>query len=327
MENTFSVRYDILIILALIISGCDSKKDYEFDPVVVPTRSIKIDSLYTTTEYIPTGGGDSLFSGVKGNFDVYSILKFDTIPGSYDSIFIKLKSDSTNIELQFYQVIDEWFEDSLYKWEDLTLLIDTTVVLDTSIVNTANPLIKLNDQSINVIDEYGIAIYSDSFYSFASREENEPKLRIYIGDSIRDLSCLGDLFIVNNPYDSLLTDTLLIGRGLDIKPTLFIPVDSLPSNRDNIVRAGLIFKVEEPLSFNIVAYDSGGFEYSSKDYIEGDTNFIEFDLRTLIQSDFLKSHIKVVIGAKDRLGGIDVKTLDRLDRGDLRIMWAEIGMK
>lgn len=324
MENTFSVRYDILIILALIISGCDSKKDYEFDPVVVPTRSIKIDSLYTTTEYVPTGGGDSLFSGVKGNFDVYSILKFDTIPGSYDSIFIKLKSDSTNIELQFYQVIDEWFEDSLYKWEDLTLLIDTTVVLDTSIVNTANPLIKLNDQSINVIDEYGIAIYSDLFYSFASREENEPKLRIYIGDSTYSLSCLGDLFIVNNPYDSLLTDTLLIGRGLDINPTLFIPVDSLPSNRDNIARAGLIFEVEEPLTFNIVAYDSGGFEYSSKDYIEGDTNFIEFDLRTLIQSDFSEDYIRVIIGAKKRLEGIDVKGLHR---GELRLMWAEIGMK
>lgn len=324
MENTFSVRYDILIILALIISGCDSKKDYEFDPVVVPMRSIKIDSLYTTTEYVPTGGGDSLFSGVKGNFDVYSILKFDTIPGSYDSIFIKLKSDSTNIELQFYQVIDEWFEDSLYKWEDLTLLIDTTVVLDTSIVNTANPLIKLNDQSINVIDEYGIAIYSDLFYSFASREENEPKLRIYIGDSTYSLSCLGDLFIVNNPYDSLLTDTLLIGRGLDINPTLFIPVDSLPSNRDNIARAGLIFEVEEPLTFNIVAYDSGGFEYSSKDYIEGDTNFIEFDLRTLIQSDFSEDYIRVIIGAKKRLEGIDVKGLHR---GELRLMWAEIGMK
>jgi len=327
MENTFSVRYDILIILALIISGCDSKKDYEFDPVVVPIKIITIDSIYTTTEYVPTGGGDSLFSGVKGNFDVYSILKFDTIPGSYDSIFIELKSDSTNIELQFYQVIDEWFEDSLYKWEDLTLLVDTSTssLLQSYLVNNKNPLIKLNDQSINVIDEYGIAIYSDSFYSFASREENEPKLRIYIGDSIRDLSCLGDLFIVNNPYDdSLLTDILLIGRGLDIKPTLFIPVDSLPSNRDNIARAGLIFEVDEPLPFTIVAYDSSGVEYSSWNYIEGDTNFIEFDSRTLIQSDFLKSHIKVVIGAKDKLGGIDVKTLYR---GELRIMWAEIGMK
>lgn len=324
MENTFSVRYIILIILVLIITGCDSKKDYEFDPVVVPTQIITIDSLYTTTEYVPTGGGDSLFSGVKGNFDVYSILRFDTISGSYDSIFIKLKSDSTNIGLQFYQVIDEWSEDSLYKWEDLTLLVDTSSLLQSYLVNNKNPLIKLNSQTINVIDEYGIAIYSDSFYSFASREENEPKLRIYIGDSIRDLSCLGDLFIVKNPYDSLLTDTLLIGRGLDIKPTLFIPVDSLPSNRDNIARAGLIFEVEEPLPFNIVAYDSGGFEYSSKDYIEGDTNFIEFDLRTLIQSDFSEDYIRVIIGAKKRLEGIDVKGLHR---GELRLMWAEIGMK
>ena len=129
---------------------------------------------------------------------------------------------------------------------------------------------------------------------------------------------------MKNPYDSLLTDTLLIGRGLDIKPTLFIPVDSLPSNRDNIARAGLIFEVEEPLPFNIVAYDSSGVEYSSWNYMEGDANFIEFDLRTLIQSDFSEDYIRVIIGAKKRLEGIDVKGLKL---GGLRLMWAEIGMK
>jgi hypothetical protein len=326
MENSFPTRSNFLIIilLLLLVTSCTSKKDYEINPVPVYTEIVKIDSFYTITEYIKTGKSDSLFCGIKGIFDSYALLLFDTIPEDFDSIFIRLKSDSVNTKLYFYELIDEWYEDSLYTWEDISWLINTSQLIDSSLVETINPLIKLNEQTINVIDENGIAIYSDSFYSFASRQENEPKLKIYIGDSTYSLSCLKDLYITENPFESFLKDTLLVGRGIDIKSNIFIPVDSLPTNRENIARAGLIFKIEEPLPFVITAYDSGGNDYSERNVVEGDTNYIEFNLRTLIQDDFLDNYIKVTIEANRKLEGIEVKSLKK---PEFKLMWAEIGMK
>lgn len=329
MENTFSTRSDLLIILVLVLvlleTGCDSKKDYEFNPVPVYTDIVNIDSFYTIIEYIETGKGDSLFCGIKGIFDSYTLLLFDTIPEDFDSIFIRLKSDSANATLYFYEIIDEWFEDSLYKWEDISWLIDTSQLILSSSVDTIDPIIKLNDQTINIIDEYGVAIYSDSFYSFASRQENEPKLKIYIGDSTYSLSCIRDLYIINNPYDdSLLKDTLLVGRGIDIKSNIFIPVDFLPIDRKNIARAGLLFEIEKPLPLAITAYDSEGNEYFERNAAEGDTNYIEFELRTLIQNDFIDDYINIKIEAKRKIEGIDVMSLKN---SELRLMWAEIGVK
>ncbi len=324
METAFPDRYVLLIISILIISGCGSQKEYGINPIPVSTEIVEIDSFYTTTLYVPTGGGDSLFSGIKSNFDSYALLKFDSIPVSFDSVSIKLKSDSTQLGLCFHQITDEWYEDSLYEWEDIGMLINTSTVLQTSLVNTKNPEIKLNGQSLNVINEYGIAIHSDSFYSFASREENEPKLIIYQGDSTYNLHCLGDLYIVKNPYNNLLKDSLLIGRGISIKPHLFIPVDSLPPDRDNLARVGLLFKLEEPPAFDIIAYDTSGNEYSSECYTVGDTSFIEFDLRTLLKSDFSECYIHVTLGAKNELEGIDVL---KFFQSELRLMWAEIGKK
>ena len=326
MENTFSIRSDLLIIILLLtlVSGCASKKDYEINPVPVYTEIVKIDSFYTVTEYIKTGKGDSLFCGIKGIFDSYSLLLFDTIPENYDSIFIRLKSDSANLTLYFYEVIDEWFEDSLYTWEDISWLIDTTQLIQSSLVDTINPLIKLNDQTLNSIDEYGIAIYSDSFYSFASRQKFQPRLKIYIGDSTYNRSCISDLYIVKNPYDSLLKDTLLVGRGINIKSNLFIPLDSLPLNRENIARAELLFEIEESFPFDIVAYDILGDIFYGIDYTKGDTNFIRFNLWTLIQSDSLEEYNKIEIDALNKLEGIDVK---EFHRPELKLMWAEISIK
>ena len=166
METTFPDRCFLLIISILIVSGCGSKKEYEIDPVPVLMQVIAIDSFYTTTEYISTGGGDYLFAGMKGAFDSYALMRFDTIPESFDSVFIQLKADSTLCSLSFYQIIDEWYEDSIYKWEDIGELIDTLNVLQTSLVSTENPEIKLDSLSLNVINENGIAVHSNTFYSF-----------------------------------------------------------------------------------------------------------------------------------------------------------------
>ena len=65
MEATFPDRCFLLIISILIVSGCGSKKEYEIDPVPVLMQVIAIDSFYTTTEYVPTGGGNILFAGMK----------------------------------------------------------------------------------------------------------------------------------------------------------------------------------------------------------------------------------------------------------------------
>jgi len=326
METTFPDRCFLLIISILIVSGCGSKKEYEIDPVPVLRQVIAIDSFYTTTEYVPTGGGNYLFAGIKGAFDSYALMRFDTIPESFDSVFIQLKADSTLCLLSFYQIIDEWYEDSLYKWEDIGELIDTFTVLQTSLVDTINPEIKLDSLSVNLINENGIAVHSNAFYSFDARERgvnNEPKLIVYQGDTTYNLSCGKDLYLVKNPFDSLKKDTLLVGRGVYIKSHLFIPVDSLPLNRNNYARAGLNFEVEEQLSFDLIAYDSSGNEYSGY-YAEGDTNFIEFDLKKLLESDISNDYLHVMIEALNVLGGIDVLGFSE---NKLKLMWVELGTK
>jgi len=327
METTFPDRCFLLIIFVFIvsmfvISGCSERKEYEIDPKPVEVKTVVIDSFFTTTEYIPTGDGDSLFSGTKGLFDSYALLKFDTIPGASDSVFMKLRSDSTYGELQFYLITNEWYEDSLYKWDDIGFIIDTSVVLQSSSINTKNPEIKLDGQSINAIKDYGIAIHSDFFYSFASREKNEPKLITHEGDSTFNVSCCGDLYIAKNPFDSLLKDTMMVGRGISVKPNLFIPVDSLPLERENFSRAGLSFKVDGTLSFSVKANDTSGNEYFNKSYTEGDTNFIEFNILKAIQPDITGDYIHITIGPRYKLNGIDAETLFN---GQLKLMWAVIG--
>ncbi len=327
METTFPDRHYLLINFILIISmltifDCGSKKKYPFEPVSVKTKGFVVDSSYTIIEVIPTGNSDKLFCGKKEDFDSYSILKFDSIPAKYDSIFIQFKADSARADLKFYKVTREWYEDSIYGGEDIGSLIDTLEILKETVVNSENPMIILEDPTlINALDNFGVAIHSDSFYSFSSREKDEAKLILYESDSTYYSSCIKDLYIVQN--ENIFSDSsLMVGRGLSVQAHIFVPIDSLPNsllkNRDNLSRASLLFEVEGPLSFDIAACDTSGNEYLYLP-LEGDT--IEFELAGLLKADLPDEFIPIKILAIDEVGGIGVV---RLRGGELRLMWAEI---
>ncbi|MCK4420670.1 hypothetical protein KAW48_02645 [candidate division WOR-3 bacterium] len=319
METTFPDRYFLLIVIILFIAGCGSKREYEFNPCPVYTEIVAIDSFYTTTEYISTGGADSLFCGEKSPFDSYSLIQFDSLPDNVDSLFLNLKSDSLGVELQFFSIDQEWFEDSLYKWEDIGWLIDTLTVLDSSFIDTADPVIKLDTSVVTALNQFGIAIHSGSFYSFASREQNEPKLTIYEGDTSYSISCLKDLYLIKNPFDSLQSDTMMVGRGLFIRSHLFIPTDPLPQETDNFARAGVILNLDDAILFNVIGFDVNGNQYSSTYY--SDSNFIEIDFKSLFQAEYSEDYLHIMVGAHNGLEGIAVKTLNS---PSLKMMWAEM---
>ena len=249
METSFPDRYDVLskfillrnlflLIPILIGIGCDSKKNYYIDPVPVFSKVFEIDSSYTTVRVISTGSSNSLFCGEKGVFDSYSMMKFDSLPYNFDSLFIKLESDSASVILTLYKLEQEWSEDSTYLWGDIGSLIDTLNPLLVEAVNDSNPEIFIGDSStldystVDEINSYGLAVHTDTFYSFSA---GETQLLLESEDTLVDsvFSCDEDAYIVKNPFqDTIFADSLLVGRGLSIRTHIFIPRDSLPSESE-----------------------------------------------------------------------------------------------
>jgi hypothetical protein len=261
MEASFSDRYNVLrkhsligFLVAIVIIaaaiGCEPRKGYSVDPVPVFSKVLQIDSSYTTVKAISTGSSSVLFCGKKDIFDSYSIIKFDTIPENFDSLFLRFVSDTFTCELTLFVLNREWSEDSVYEWEDIGSLFDTLnpiqvatlypVPVDSPAVDTNSLIflgdpISLDESVISAIGNYGLAIHSDRFYSF---DAGETRLKIEYSDTLTPsvIRCTEDAYLVKNPFqDSIFGDSLLIGRGLSIRTHILIPRDSLPLYLNTVV--------------------------------------------------------------------------------------------
>jgi len=339
METSFPDRYDVLkrfiflkisivSVLILIGLGCESKKEYNTEPVPVFSRVVNIDSSYTTVRVVATGSSDLLFCGRKGVFDSYSMMKFDSIPEDFDSLFLQLIADSASVELFLFPLKKEWFEDSIYVWSDIGSLIDTLNPIKSVTIATADPLIfigdslSLDESTIDEINSFGLAVYSDSFYSFYGARQNY--LKLGLPDSLDSLLlCTEDAYLIKNPFqDTIFTDSLLVGRGLSIRTHIFIPRDSLPLELSSIAEAGLYFEIADAMSFypEAIINNSGTvyfpIYFSNIDTMDND--LLKFDFHSFFKQapDDSVFHIEVL--AIDEINGID---LEKLGKSKLEFVW------
>lgn len=332
MESSFSVRYHVLkkfipFLLILIQIGCEPDKEYPIEPVRVFTEVVKFDSSYTKVKEISTGFSDNLFSGKKGVFDSYSIMRFDSIPENFDSLFLRLESDSASVMLTLYKLKKEWSQDSIYLWGEIGSLIDTlSPPIKVEEVEDSNPRIYIGNSStldhslIDEINRYGLAVHTDTFYSFSAEDS---RLEIESEDTLADsvVSCVEDAYIVKNPFqDTVFSDSLLIGRGLSIKTNIFISADSLPSDLSTIAKALLVFEVPDTIPFSFWAsINTSGDIYLPNYY--SDNEMIKFDFYNF----FIKApdddnfHIEIKATQVDEGVGVG-----RLGEGEFRFLWAEI---
>jgi hypothetical protein len=334
MEASFPDRYDvlsksvfirnlILFVLTLLVIGCNKKKEYPLEPVPVFTKVVAIDSTYTTVKVISTGSSTSLFCGKKGIFDSYSLMKFDSIPGNFDSLFLQLTADSTSVELFLFPLKKEWFEDSTYVWSDIGSLIDTLNPLKSYIVDSANPLIfmgdslSLDESIINEINNYGLAVHSNSFYSFSA---DSSKLKLVPHDTLDSLLlCTEDAYLLKNPFqDSIFKDSLLVGRGLSVRTHIFIPQDSLPMEFSSIAKAEILFDIVDSIPFSVWATFTSPtlFIYASSSSL---SDSLKFDITTLLRT-VPDDNICLEIRAVQELEGIDIKSLGN---GEIKFSWVE----
>jgi len=345
METSFSDRYNILSKLILLRNlilfapiligiGCDSKKDYYIDPVPVFSKIVKIDSSYTSVRVISTGTSNLLFCGKKDVFDSYSIMKFDSIPENFGSLFLRFVSDTFTCELTLFALEQEWYEDSVYEWNDIGSLIDTTspiqvatmypVPVDSPATDT-NSLIFLGDSLsldasiISSIGNYGLAVHSDRFYSFSA---GETRLKVESEDTLADsiILCVEDAYIVKNPFqDTIFTDSLLVGRGLSIRTHIFIPRDSLPLGLNKIAEAELVIDIADTVAFTVGAnLSTSELSFTSLSSSEGDS--LRFDLASFFRSVPDDSIFHIKVEAREEKEGIG---FEKLGDSEIKFIWVE----
>jgi hypothetical protein len=338
VETSFPDRYyvlkknlliEILIIIVIFAAaiGCEPTKELTVEPVPVFSKILNIDSTYTEVSVIPTGNSSLLFCGEKDNFNSYSILKFDSLPESFDSLFLQLQSDSAAVELTLYELKEEWSENSVFLWDSIGNLIDTLDPIVIQAVNDSNPRIfigssyTLDYSVIENIGNFGLAVHSDPFYSF-NAEETRLQLDTVSGDTLVNSSvwCMEDAFIVKNPFrDSLFSDSLLVGRGISVRTHIIIPRDSLPEGLNSIASAKLFFDVDTAFSFNVetTSQNSGIILYPG--YTE-DYDSMRIDLARLFQRVGNDSVVDVQIRASNEIGGIGY---EKFGGGLIKFVWVE----
>jgi len=348
METSFSNWFDILrknvlitvFILAVIIVavvGCEPNKEYEVDPLPVYSEIVRIDSGYTRIRAISTGSSDSLFCGKKDIFDSYSIMKFDTVPESFNSLSLRFVSDTCTCELTLYKLKKEWYEDSVYLWSDIGSLIDTLNPIRVATMypvpvdspdNDTNSLILLGESlsldgsTIEALLDYGLAVHSNRFYSFAAEKT---KLKVETDDTLMDsvVSCAEDAYIVKNPFqDTILTDSLLVGRGLSIRTNLFISRDLLPPRLNKISKAELFIEGVDTMIFDVTAiiYNEEN-SYTAFSYFDSDS--LKFDLGAFFRSVPDDSVFRIQMTSEDELDGIRVSPLGTIENSKMKFIWVE----
>jgi hypothetical protein len=349
MEASFPDRYNVLkrylliefiivVILVASMIGCDPRKNYFVEPVPVFSKVLRIDSSYTKVEVISTGDSDSLFCGKKDIFDAYSIIKFDTIPETFDSLFLRFVSNDTiTCELSLFVLRQQWYEDSVYKWSDIGYLFDTTspiqvatmypVHVDSPATDTNSLIflgnsISLDESTINAIENYGLAVHSDRFYDFKA---DSTKMKIASDDTLAPSSilCIEDAFIVKNPFqDTLFTDSFLVGRGISIRTHIFVPRDSLPADLNSIAKADLCFGVLNDMPFR-VGFISAGSNYLYTRSADSESDSLKFDLAYYFRELSHDSVLHLQIRAEDELGGIGVTSIGDIEDMGIHFIWVE----
>ncbi|MEJ2567469.1 MAG: hypothetical protein P8Z50_01090 [candidate division WOR-3 bacterium] len=339
METSFPDRYNVLkknflikillivVFLATAI-GCDPTKELTVEPVPIFSKVLNIDSAYTTVSVISTGNSSLLFCGKKDNFDSYSILKFDSLPESFDSLFVQLTSGSASVELTLYEIQKEWSEDSVYLWNDIGSLIDTLNPLLIESVNDSNPRIFIGSSStldysvIENISNFGLAFHAAPFYSF-NADEAQLELDTVSGDTLENsiISCSEDAFIVKNPFqDSIFYDSLLIGRGILVMTHIFIPRDSLPSHSqlNAIAKAEMVFDITDSIPFGVrTIYSSPSLILYKDAFMRSDS--LKFDLTRIFRS-ISGDSVVLEVEASQVTEGIGI---EKLGDGEIRFVWVE----
>lgn len=331
-KNIFLIVFISAVFIVAVI-GCEPNKEYPLDPLPVYSRVVQLDSGYTRIKVISTGGSDSLFCGKKGLFDSYSIMKFDTVPESFDSLFLRFVSDTCTRELTLYKLKKEWYEDSVYLWSDIGSLIDTVNPISSATMyplhdeeneTDTNSLIFLGDPSsldestIDAIADYGLAVYSEPFYSFAAEGT---KLKVITEDTLMDslVSSAEDAYIVNNPFqDSIFTDSLLVGSGLSIRTNIFISRDSLPPLLNKIAEAELFFEGVDTIPFGVSALVNSNILYPS---FENDS--MKFDLGYFFKRVPDDSVFRIQIVAQNETGQIELSPLADIGNIKINLIWVE----
>jgi hypothetical protein len=327
----------IMAVVIIAIVGCEANKEYEVDPLPVYSETISIDSGYTKVSVISTGSSDSLFCGRKDMFDVYSIMKFDTVPESFNSLSLRFASDTCTCELTLYKLKKKWDEDSVYLWSDIGSLIDTLNPIGVETMypvpvdspdNDTNSLILLGDSesldesTIEALLNYGLAVHSNRFYSFASEKT---RLKVETEDTLMDsvVSCVEDAYIVKNPFqDTVFTDSLLVGRGLRIRTNVFIPRDSFPPRLNKISRAELFIEGVDTMIFDLTAImNTEGSSYTAFSYFDDDS--LKFNLGSFFRSVPDDSVFRIQITAEDEINGIGVRPIGKIENSKMKFIWVE----
>jgi hypothetical protein len=346
METSFPDRDDILrkyflieififIVLIAVMVGCEPNKEYTIDPLPVFSKVLLVDSAYTKVKVTSTGASNLLFCGKKDIFDSYSIIKFDSIPENFDSLFLRFASDTFTCELTLFALEQEWSEDSVYEWDDIGSLFDTinpiqvatlypvhvdSPATDTNSLVFLGNSVSLDESTIDAIGNYGLAVHSNRFYDFKA---DSTKLKIESDDTLAPSSILRteDAVIVKNPFqDSVFTDSLLVGRGISIRTYIFIPRDSLPSytQLNAIAKADMLFDITDSIPFNVrTEYRSPALLIYRSAIMLSDS--LKFDL-TPIFRNMSDGDVILEIRASQELEGINI---EKLSDGEIKFIWVE----
>ncbi len=345
METSFPDRYNVLrkysligflITLVFIAAtiGCEPRKEYSVEPVPVFSEVVQIDSSYTTVRVIPTGNSSLLFCGKKDIFDSYSIMKFDTIPENFDSLFLRFVSDTITCELTLFALEREWSEDSVYEWDDIGSLFDTlnpikvatiyplpvdSPAVDTNSLIFLGDYISLDESTIDAIGNFGLAVHSNRFYSFSAEAT---RLKIESSDTLAPsmIRCTEDAYLVKNPFrDSIFSDSLLVGRGLSIRTHILIPRDSLPLYLNTVAGAELSLDVEDAFSFDCQTVPNNS-SFIFYPYYSEVKDTIKFELGLFFQGVAVDSMLHIQVRAINETGGIGV---EKLGDGVIKFVWVE----
>lgn len=322
METSFSDRNNFLnfilfLFIGIIFAGCTENKNYPVEPVSVESRIFNFDSSYTEVLPISTGRSDILVCGGRDGLKAYSLIRFDSLSTEGDSIVLELIADSTSLNLGIYSLKREWDEDSIYTWDDS--LIDFKDTLKMFNVNSENPRITIDTTETELIDALigrGVGLYTDRYYEIQSRSSGQgPELITLSAGGDESFSCSGDQFVVDRPQrftDSIIGDSLFVGRGLLLSSHVFIPVDSLPEallkNPEHLSKGVLLFPVSDDLNFDVTAFSEQGEGYYLFDEKE-DT--LEFDIREVFSDSLNNDFVELAVEPTVRAGGLGVKKLSK----------------
>lgn len=290
----------LCISVSLMLGSC-SKRERSLvgisqypDSLLLNPDTLTLDSLVLDSTYhhfIPTGSSRTLLLGFEGEYEAWTLFRFECELIEYDSARIHLPpaDDSVSVGLEFgiHRISGEWDDTSVewpFQWYEPTPLIqaaispsETLIVIDCpapeTVVSGEDTTLSWNLLFIPTAG--GMAKLS------STESVTRPAIRLYKDTITTSAYPAIDAYVIYHP--DVDTSLLWVGGGWVLRSDLTFDISKLPAN-SIISRAELTLQVCNPSTewMEIIAFipDAGR---SAAGYLDTDSTSIAILLTDLVQ--------------------------------------------